>query len=75
MFTRYTFFSIFAINAVTQDIYPLYNTTVNGKFYQKNVSIPKGLSFGGINIYQYISRDFGGTWNDVTKTLNLTTAY
>lgn len=73
--TRYKFFAIFGINPDTQDIYPLYNMYVNGQFFQKYYSIPRGVSFGGINIYQYIPRDFGGTWNAQNNTLTLTTVY
>jgi len=72
---RYTFSAIFGINTVTHDIFPLYNTIVNGQYFQQNVSIPRGLSFGGVDIYQLIGRDFGGYWNPTTQTLTLVTLY
>jgi len=72
---RYNFYNIFGFNKVTGDIYPLYNMIVNGQYYQQYYSIPKGISFGGINIYQYVGKDFGGTWNSQTQTITLTTVY
>lgn len=75
MFQRYNFNAIFGINPNTGDIYPLYNMNVNGQYFQRYVSIPRGFYFGGINIYQYVNRDFGGTWNLQTQILTLTTVY
>lgn len=72
---RYHFFNIFGVNPQTQDVYPLYNTWINGQFYAQYVSIPRGNSFGGINIYQFIGRDFGGNFNTINNTLNLITVY
>jgi hypothetical protein len=72
---RYNFYSIFGINPNTRGIYPLYNMFINGQYFPRNISIQRGLSFGGINIYQFIGRDFGGTWNQTTQILNLTTVY
>ena len=75
MFQRYNFNAIFAINVNTGDIYPLYNTYVNGQYFRQFFSIPRGLYFGGINIYEYVGRDFGGYWNNQTQILTLTTVY
>jgi hypothetical protein len=72
---RYTFSAIFGINTETHDIFPLYNTIVNGQYFQRNISISRGLSFGGVDLYQLIGRDFGGYWNSTTQTLTLVALY
>lgn len=72
---RYLFYNIFQINPQTGDIYPLYNIIVNGQFFQQYYSIPRGQSFGGVDIYQLVGREFGGTWNATTNTITLTTLY
>lgn len=73
--TRYRFFDIFGINPESQDIYPLYNMVVNGQFFRQYYTIPRGLSFGGIDIYTLVPRDFAGTWNGASQTLTLTSIY
>lgn len=67
----YNFYNIFGINPQTQDIFPLYNMRVNGVNYLRNYSIPKGLSFGGIDIYKLVGRSFSGTWDENTKVLTI----
>jgi hypothetical protein len=69
--SRYNFYNIFGINPQTGDIYPLFNTRINGAFFQQYYSIPKGPSFGGIDIYRLIGRDFTGTWDTTTKVLTI----
>lgn len=75
MDTRYQFYNIFGKNQYTQDIFPLFNMRVNGQFFQQFVSIPRGLSFGGLDIYRLEGRDFGGVWDAAINTLALTTIY
>ena len=75
MFQRYNFNAIFGINPANGDIYPLYNMIVNGQYFERLVSIKRGIYFGGINIYEYAGRDFGGYWNQQTQILTLTTVY
>jgi len=72
---RYEFFAIFGINPGNGDIYPLYNTSVNGSYHAQNVTIARGLGFGGINIYQLVGRAFGGTWDNQARILTLTTLF
>ncbi len=68
---RYSFYNIFGVNPVTQDIFPLFNMRINGQSFQRNISIPRGLSFGGIDIYRLIGRDFSGAWDDTTNVLTI----
>lgn len=68
---RYSFNNIFGINPTTQDIYPLYNMRINGMFYPQQVSIPRGLGFGGIDIYRLIGRSFTATWDSENKVLTI----
>lgn len=75
MVNRYRFFDIFRINPESQDIYPLYSTIINGKFYQQYYSIAKGLSFGGIDIYKLVPRDFSAKWDDDSKILTIVGIY
>jgi len=73
--TRYNFSSIFGTNSQTRDIYPLYNMVINGRFYPRYYTIPRGLSFGGLDIYALQGRDFLGTWNPTTMILTITAYY
>lgn len=68
---RYPFYNIFRVNA-QNDIYPLYNVVINGQLYRQYFSIPRGLSFGGLDIYALQGRDFLGVWNPNTQILTLT---
>lgn len=68
---RYSFHNIFSINPTTGDIYPLFNMRINGMYYPKNYSIPRGLGFGGIDIYRLTDRSFSGTWDDTSNILTI----
>lgn len=72
--TRYPFINIFRINP-QGEIYPLYNMVINGRFYQQFISIPRGPSFGGLDIYALQGRDFLGTWDGTARVLTLTAYY
>lgn len=69
---RYPFYNIFGKNPSTFDIFPLYNTKINGQLFYKLYSIPRGLSFGGIDIYKLEGRDFSGVWDPQTQILTIT---
>lgn len=71
MINRYNFYKIFGKNPATGDIYPLFNMRINGQSYLQYYSIPRGLSFGGIDIYRLEGRDFSGTWNQNTQVLTI----
>ena len=71
MLNSYNFNNIFATNSQTQDIFPLYNIKINGVLYLRYYSIPKGPSFGGIDLYQLVGRDFSGSWDDASQTLTI----
>lgn len=68
---RYSFQNIFGINPTTNDIYPLFNTRINGMYYPQYISIHRGLGFGGIDIYRLIGRSFSGTWDSENKILTI----
>lgn len=68
---RYSFNRIFGINPYTGDIFPLYNTRINEQTYPKFISIPQGLSFGGIDIYQLQSRSFSAHWDPQNEILTI----
>lgn len=68
---RYPFYNIFGVNP-QGGIYPLYTTVINGQLYAQYYTIPRGLSFGGLDIYALQGRDFVGTWNQTARILTLT---
>ena len=72
---RYSFYNIFGKNPSTQNIFPLFNMRINGQTFLKLYSIPRGLSFGGIDIYQLEGRDFSGTWDATSQILTITGIY
>lgn len=71
MYNRYNFNTLFGINPHTQDIFPLYNTIINRIPYRPYISIPRGSSFGGIDIYRFVGRTFTGTWDQNTRTVTI----
>lgn len=71
MFNSYNFSNIFAINPQSQDIFPLYNIRINGQVYLRHYTIPRGPSFGGIDLYQLVGRNFSGTWDDASQILTI----
>ncbi|OGD79874.1 hypothetical protein A2368_03115 [Candidatus Collierbacteria bacterium RIFOXYB1_FULL_49_13] len=71
MLNRYNFKDIFGINSKTGDIFPLFNMMVNGQYFVQYFSIPRGLAFGGIDIYRFVGRSFTGYWNNTNKVLTI----
>lgn len=71
MVNRYPFYNIFGYNAATTDLFPLYNVVINGVTFSFGYSIPRGNSFGGLDLYSLMGRDVAGIWNDQTRTLTI----
>ncbi len=63
MVNRYTFYQLFGYNQQTGYLYPLFNTWINGAYYERYLNIPRGLSFGGLDLYALIGHDIAATWN------------
>ncbi len=60
---RYGFYTIFRLDPNTNLLHTLFNTYINGLYYPINTVIPRGSSFGGLDLYNYIGRDVAGNWN------------
>lgn len=59
---RYNFYTVFSIDPTSLLLQTIYPTYINGLFYPKGTTIPRGLSFGGLNLYNYAGRDVAATW-------------
>lgn len=68
---RYGFYTIFRLDSVTNLLYTLYNTNINGLYYPSNTAIPRGTSFGGLDLYNYMGRDVAGNWNQTPPLSSL----
>lgn len=75
MVNRYTFSSVFGYNQQTGFLFPLFNTWINGAYFIQYSNIPKGASFGGIDLYGLVGKDVAGTWNTQTRTLTIVGFY
>ena len=73
--SRWGFNQIFGYNRLTGYLYPLFNTTINGVFYMGNSNIPKGLSFGGLDLYALIGHDVAGTWDTNGRVMTIVGFY
>lgn len=60
---RYAFYALFRFDPNTNLLYTLYNTSINGLYYPAGTAIPRGLSFGGLDLYSYIGRDVAGNFS------------
>ncbi len=67
--SRYSFYQVFTYNQITGSIFPKVNVRINGVGFTNNVIVPKGPTFGGLDLYQYMGRDMAGIWNDQLKEL------
>lgn len=63
MVNRYKFHSLFASNPTTGLLYPLYNTWINNVYYPAYLTIPKGYSFGGLDLYSLAGREIAAILN------------
>lgn len=59
---RYNFYAIFRFDPSTNLLYTRYGTYINGLYYPQNTAIPRGLTFGGVNLYSYMGRDVAANW-------------
>lgn len=75
MMGRYAFWTIFEIDPTTGLLKPKFNVIVNGALFNRGTFIQKGLTFGGINLYNYMGKTIGGIWNPQTRTLTITGFY
>ena len=69
--TRYGFYTVFGYNQQTTFLYPLFNTWINRAYFPAGMNIPRGLSFGGLDLYTLIGKDVAATWDDHNRTLTI----
>jgi len=66
---RYNFYEIFSINQSSGLITPRFTVSVSGIRFIAGVVVSPGITFGGINLYNYIGKDIAGNWNATTREL------
>ena len=66
---RYRFNTVFTIQPGSGFIVTNLRIQVNGVTFESGTTIHPGLTFGGINIYNYIGQDVAGEWNTQSRTL------
>lgn len=59
---RYSFNSVFRLDPVSNLLYTIYPTSINGVFFQQNTPILRGPFFGGLDLYKYLGRDVIGNF-------------
>ena len=59
---RYSFYTVFRLDFNTKLLYTIYPTSINGLYYAAGTPITPGLSFGGLNLYNYLGRDVAANW-------------
>jgi len=72
---RYQFFTVFNTSTVNGLLYPRVNVIINNLRYPAYYNIPRGISFGGLDLYNYVGRDIAGTFDPTTSTLTMVGFY
>lgn len=54
---RYGFYTIFTLNPSTQLLSPNIDVYINGFYYPAGSPIPRGITFGGLDLYSFMGRD------------------
>jgi len=72
---RYRFFDAFATSTVSGLLYPRINIVINGLRFPIYYNIPRGISFGGLDLYNYVGRDIAGTFDSISNTLTMSGFY
>jgi hypothetical protein len=67
---RYKFDTFFRRDPATNYLVPQFNISVNGSLYPEGRAIMPGLTFGGLNLYNYTGRDLAGVWNPRSRILD-----
>lgn len=72
---RYRFFDVFQTSQQTGLFFPTVNIVINNLRYPAYYNIPRGISFGGLDLYNYSGRDIAGTFDPNTRTLTIVGFY
>ena len=70
MVNRYGFNQLFGTNA-QGFIFPLFNTWINEAYYAPYVNIPRGLAFGGVDLYAVQGRDVAAIWDSALNRITI----
>lgn len=72
---RYRFEDIFNVYPALGIIIPRYNVVINNVIALQGQAINKNTTFNGLNLFNYIGREFAGTWNPGTRYLTISGFY
>jgi hypothetical protein len=67
---RYNFNSVFTYGPGIP-VTPRVNIVVNGVRHPMGVAILPAPTFNGLNLYNYLNRDFAGEYNPATQTMTI----
>jgi hypothetical protein len=72
---RYAFENIFNVYPDLGIIIPRFNVVINNTIASQGQAINKNTTFNGLNLFDYIGRDFAGTWDPRTRYLTISGFY
>jgi len=75
LMNRYGFFGVFQTSPATGLLFPRVHVVINNLRYPAYYNIPRGISFGGLDLYNYVGRDIAGTFDQTTSTLTMVGFY
>ena len=75
MLKRYRFGAVFNVYPDLGIIIPRFNVIINNSIAPKGQAVTKNTTFNGLNLFDYIGREFAGTWDPTTKYLTISGFY
>jgi hypothetical protein len=72
---RYRFEAVFNVYPELGIIIPRFNVIINNVIAARGQAINRNTTFNGLNLFNYIGRDFAGTWDPVRRYLTISGFY